>query len=91
MWPHLSIRYTRASVFACAECEFGRAQVLLTEAALNPTSNREKAAEIFFETFGVPALFVSPQVVAAARLLHTRLTSARRPFSACTHPGAPRV
>ena len=35
--------------------------VLLTEAPLNPRSNREQAAEIFFETFGVPALFVSPQ------------------------------
>lgn len=35
--------------------------VLLTEAPLNPRQNRENAAEIFFETFGVPALFVSPQ------------------------------
>ena len=35
--------------------------VLLTEAPLNPRSNRETSAEIFFETFGVPALFVSPQ------------------------------
>lgn len=37
--------------------------VLLTEAPLNPRKNREKAAEIFFETFGSPALFVSPQAV----------------------------
>lgn len=37
--------------------------VLLTEAALNPLANREKAAEVFFETFGAPALFVSPQAV----------------------------
>jgi len=37
--------------------------VLLTEAALNPRKNREKAAEIFFETFNVPALFVSMQAV----------------------------
>ena len=35
--------------------------VLLTEAPLNPRRNREKSAEIFFETFGAPALFVSPQ------------------------------
>ncbi|CAB3984833.1 beta-centractin [Paramuricea clavata] len=37
--------------------------VLLTEAPINPRRNREKAAEIFFETFNVPALFVSLQAV----------------------------
>eukprot|EP00741_Cyanophora_paradoxa_P025006 tig00000319_g24138.t1 len=37
--------------------------VLLTEAPLNPRRNREKAAEIFFETFNVPALFISLQAV----------------------------
>mmetsp|Transcript_31633 Transcript_31633/g.80255 ORF Transcript_31633/g.80255 Transcript_31633/m.80255 type:complete len:382 (+) Transcript_31633:122-1267(+) len=37
--------------------------VLLTEAPLNPRKNREKAAEIFFETFGAPALFVSAQAI----------------------------
>jgi actin-related protein len=39
-------------------------QVLLTEAPLNPHTNRQKAAEVFFETFNVPALFISPQVIA---------------------------
>merc|ERR1740127_177747 len=37
--------------------------VLLTEAPLNPRRNREKAAEIFFERFGCPALFVSAQAI----------------------------
>lgn len=35
----------------------------MTEAPLNPRKNREKAAEIFFETFGVPALYISMQAV----------------------------
>jgi len=37
--------------------------VLLTEPPLNPRRNRERAAEIFFESFNVPALFVSMQAV----------------------------
>ncbi|KIJ25749.1 hypothetical protein M422DRAFT_236819 [Sphaerobolus stellatus SS14] len=37
--------------------------VLLTEAPLNPRSNRDIAAQIFFDTFNVPALFTSVQAV----------------------------
>lgn len=37
--------------------------VLLTEAPLNPRKNLERSAEVFFETFNVPALFVSMQAV----------------------------
>lgn len=37
--------------------------VLLTEAPLNPSKNREKAAEIFFETFNVPAMYIAVQSV----------------------------
>jgi centractin len=37
--------------------------LLITEAPLNPKRHRSKAAEILFETFNVPALFVSIQAV----------------------------
>jgi len=37
--------------------------VLLTEPPLNPRKNRERAAEIFFETFNVPAFYISLQAV----------------------------
>ncbi len=37
--------------------------VLLTEPPLNALSNREKMAELMFETFNVPALYISMQAV----------------------------
>lgn len=37
--------------------------VLITESPINPRRNRERTAEILFESFNVPALFISMQAV----------------------------
>ncbi|RLI09076.1 actin, cytoplasmic 2 [Candidatus Bathyarchaeota archaeon] len=55
--------------FAFTEClriDPSKHPVLLTEAPLNPRDNREKAAEILFEDFRVPALYVGMQALLAA-------------------------
>lgn len=38
---------------------------VLTEPPLNPASNREKLAEVMFETFGVPSMYIGIQAVLA--------------------------
>lgn len=56
IWTYI---YSKEMLAAAAEDH----PVLLTEAPLNPRTNRVKAAEVFFETFNVPALYISMQAV----------------------------
>jgi centractin len=44
-------------------CSSEEHPVLLTEAPLNPKKHREQAVQVFFETFNVPAIFISVQAV----------------------------
>ncbi|XP_062977643.1 actin-3-like [Elgaria multicarinata webbii] len=53
LWHH--IFYTELSV--CPE----ELPVLVTDAPMSPTTNREKMAELLFENFEVPAMFVAHQ------------------------------
>ncbi|ESO03690.1 hypothetical protein HELRODRAFT_185626 [Helobdella robusta] len=56
IWEYL---YSKEQLYTFSE----EHPVLLTEAPMNPRRNRERAAEIFFETFNAPALYISLQAV----------------------------
>lgn len=51
--------------FAALEIDPAGDRVLLTERPLNPKANREKMAEIMFETFGVEGVYIAIQAVLA--------------------------
>lgn len=64
--------------------------VLLTEAPLNPNSNREQAAQIFFETFNVPAMYMSVQAILALCVLLSYASSSRLALTLRCGTGTPR-
>jgi actin-related protein 3 len=57
VWQHSIFKYLRAEPEDHYFC--------LTEPPLNPPENREFAAEVFFETFNVPGLYIAVQAVLA--------------------------
>jgi len=57
LWQHCIFKYLRAEPEDHYFC--------LTEPPLNPPENREFTAEVFFETFNVPGLYIAVQAVLA--------------------------
>lgn len=63
-WDNMERLWERC-MFEYLRCEPEDHYVLLTEPPLNPPENREFTAEIMFETFNVPGLYIAVQAVLA--------------------------
>jgi actin-related protein 3 len=58
-------KYWHKSIFQYLRADPEEHYMVLTEPPMNPPENREQMAEIMFETFGVPGLFIGVQAVLA--------------------------
>lgn len=58
-------KYWQRCLFQYMRCDPEEHVVVLTEPPLNPPENREACAEIMFETFNVPGLYIGVQAVMA--------------------------
>ncbi|PVU93288.1 hypothetical protein BB561_003369 [Smittium simulii] len=63
-WDHME-RFWEQSIFKYLRCEPEDHYFLLTEPPLNAPENREQMAEIFFETFNIPGMYIAVQAVLA--------------------------
>ena len=63
-WDNMERLWQRC-MFEYLRCEPEDHYVMLTEPPLNPPENREATAEIMFETFNVPGLYIAVQAVLA--------------------------
>lgn len=63
-WDNMERLWQRC-LFEYLRCEPEEHYVVLTEPPLNPPENREYTAEIMFETFNVPGLYIAVQAVLA--------------------------
>lgn len=61
-WDHME-RYWAQSIFKYLRCEPEDHFFLLTEPPLNAPENRELTAEIFFESFNIPGMYIAVQAV----------------------------
>ena len=58
-------KYWHQSIYDYLKCDPQEHNFVLTEPPMNPPENRENIAEIFFETFNVPGLYIGVQAVFA--------------------------
>jgi len=63
-WDNMERLWQRC-MFEYLRCDPEEHYMLLTEPPLNPPENREYTAEIMFETFNVPGLYIAVQAVLA--------------------------
>jgi len=63
-WDNMERLWQRC-MFEYLRCEPEEHYVMLTEPPLNPPENREYTAEIMFETFNVPGMYIAVQAVLA--------------------------
>jgi actin-related protein 3 len=63
-WDNMEKYWTRC-IYQYLSCDPEEHYILLTEPPLNTPENREYTAEIMFETFNVPGLYVAVQAVLA--------------------------
>jgi actin-related protein 3 len=63
-WDNMERMWQRC-IFKYLRCEPEEHIFLLTEPPLNPPENREYTAEIMFETFNVPGLYIAVQAILA--------------------------
>jgi actin-related protein 3 len=63
-WDNMERLWQRC-MFQYLRCEPEEHYILLTEPPLNPPENREYTAEIMFETFNIPGLYIAVQAVLA--------------------------
>ncbi|KAI9296646.1 actin binding protein [Neoconidiobolus thromboides FSU 785] len=61
-WDHME-RYWEQCIFKYLRCEPEDHYFLLTEPPLNAPENREATAEIFFESFNIPGMYIAVQAV----------------------------
>lgn len=63
-WDNMERLWSRC-IFKYLRCEPENHMFLLTEPPMNPPENREYTAEIMFETFNVPGLYIAVQAILA--------------------------